>query len=189
MFIVSQPIRCEMKPQKITAKPQHGLVTTWYETTSWLFLQRTGFSFTTNLQKPNYWIRNRPRIECKLWKFTTVQVFWWRLLSYKKIWIKNHQSQPTSMTLWTAREANTDQPCFWLACYFLLSDVLSCPVWSYLLNSTSLSRNMSLAYHSYLFFAYKWAEIQKEQFQYLKTVKLKICCGRKKPARFVSSGD
>jgi len=29
-------------------------------------------------------------------KFTTVQVF---LLSYKKIWIKNHQSQPTSMTL------------------------------------------------------------------------------------------
>ena len=28
MFIVSRPIRCEMKPQKITAKPQHGLVTT-----------------------------------------------------------------------------------------------------------------------------------------------------------------
>ena len=38
---------------------------------------------------------------------------------------------------------------------------------------------MSLAYHSYLFFAYKRAEIQKEQFQYLKTVKLKICRGRK----------
>ena len=38
---------------------------------------------------------------------------------------------------------------------------------------------MSLAYHSYLFFAHKFAEIQKEQFQYLKTVKLKICHGRK----------
>ena len=40
MFIVSCPIRCEMKPQKITAKPQHWLVTTWRETTSWLFLPR-----------------------------------------------------------------------------------------------------------------------------------------------------
>ena len=30
-------------------------------------------------------------------KFTMVQVF---PLSYKKIWIENHQSQPTSMTLW-----------------------------------------------------------------------------------------
>ena len=36
-------------------------------------------------------------------KFTTVRVF---LLSYKKIQIENHQSQPTSMTLWTAREAH-----------------------------------------------------------------------------------
>ena len=30
MFIVSRPIRCEMKPQKITDKPQQGSVTTWY---------------------------------------------------------------------------------------------------------------------------------------------------------------
>ena len=29
MFIVSRPIRCEMKPQKITDKPQQGSVTTW----------------------------------------------------------------------------------------------------------------------------------------------------------------
>ena len=28
MFIVLRPVRCEMKPQKITAKPQHWLVTT-----------------------------------------------------------------------------------------------------------------------------------------------------------------
>ena len=40
MFIVSRPIRCEIKPQKITAKPQHWLVTTWHETMSWLFLLR-----------------------------------------------------------------------------------------------------------------------------------------------------
>ena len=38
MFIVSRPIRCEMKPQNITDKPQNGLITTSYETTSLLFL-------------------------------------------------------------------------------------------------------------------------------------------------------
>ena len=32
--------------------------------------------------------------------------FGWRLLSYKKTWIENHQSQPTSMTVWTACEAH-----------------------------------------------------------------------------------
>ena len=79
-------------------------------------LAQAGFFFqqrvtsSTNLQKPNYWIRNRPRSECKLSKFTSVQFFGWRLLSYKKIRIENHQSQPTSMTLWTAREANTVSP-------------------------------------------------------------------------------
>ena len=36
IFIVSQPIKCEMKPQKITTKPQHGSVT-WFETMSCLF--------------------------------------------------------------------------------------------------------------------------------------------------------
>ena len=46
MLIVSRPIRCEMKPQKITAKPQHWLVTTWHETTSCLFLPRQIFNFT-----------------------------------------------------------------------------------------------------------------------------------------------
>jgi len=34
MFIVSRPIRSEMKPHKITAKPQQGLITTWFETMS-----------------------------------------------------------------------------------------------------------------------------------------------------------
>ena len=45
MFIVSRPIRSEMKPQKITDKPQQGSVTTWYETTSRLFLLQEIFNF------------------------------------------------------------------------------------------------------------------------------------------------
>ena len=35
-----------MKPQKITAKPQRGLVTTRFETTSWLFLPQQIFNST-----------------------------------------------------------------------------------------------------------------------------------------------
>ena len=77
MFIVLRPIRSAMKPQKITAKPQHALVTTWFETTSWLFLPTNRLFFHGNLQKPNYRIQNSPRS-----KLTTVQVF---LLSYKKL--------------------------------------------------------------------------------------------------------
>ena len=46
MLIVSRAIRYEMKPQKITAKPQHWLATTRCETTSWLFLLREIFNFT-----------------------------------------------------------------------------------------------------------------------------------------------
>ena len=39
MFIVLRPIRSEMKPQKITAKPQHELVTwSWFETTNCNFV-------------------------------------------------------------------------------------------------------------------------------------------------------
>ena len=45
MFIVLRPIRCEMKPQKITDKPQQGSVTTWCETTSCPFLLREIFNF------------------------------------------------------------------------------------------------------------------------------------------------
>ena len=45
MFIVSRLIRCEMKPQKITDKPQNGLITTWHETTSSLFHPRGIFNF------------------------------------------------------------------------------------------------------------------------------------------------
>ena len=45
MFIVLRPIRCEMKQQKITDKPQQGSVTTWCETTSCPFLLREIFNF------------------------------------------------------------------------------------------------------------------------------------------------
>ena len=38
-----------------------------------------------------------------------------RFLSHKKIRIENHQSQPTSMTFWPARETNTQENCLWLA--------------------------------------------------------------------------
>ena len=56
MFIVSRPIRCEMKPQEITDKPQQGSVTTWYETTSWLFLQQEIFnSLWISLKKLFFW--------------------------------------------------------------------------------------------------------------------------------------
>ena len=45
LFIVSRSFRCQMKPQKITNKPQQGSVTTWYEKTSWPFCLREIFNF------------------------------------------------------------------------------------------------------------------------------------------------
>ena len=86
MFIVSRPIRCEMKPQKITDKPQQGS-----ETTSLLFLLQEIFNFpfgslwksyfsTTNQHQSLEFgcsetkLPNNPKSDCKLWKFTTLQV-------------------------------------------------------------------------------------------------------------------
>ena len=92
MFVVSRPIRCKIKLQKITDKPQQGSVMTWYETwTSWLFLLQEifnfpfgslwkGYFFTTNLHQSfdSIWSKTKllqsPKSDCKLWKFTTVQV-------------------------------------------------------------------------------------------------------------------
>ena len=45
MFIVLRPIRCEMRLQKVTDKPQQESATTWYETTSWSFRLREIFNF------------------------------------------------------------------------------------------------------------------------------------------------
>ena len=80
MLIVSRPIRCEMKPQKITFKPQQGSATTWYETTSWLFPQifpldlsekaiswpQTNAShLIPSVQKPNYRITLKVTANCE----------------------------------------------------------------------------------------------------------------------------
>jgi len=56
MFIVSRPIRSEMKLKKITAKLQQALVTTWFETTSWLFL-------------PTNWLLFRPTFKNRTAEF------------------------------------------------------------------------------------------------------------------------
>ena len=122
--------------------------------------QRAGrFSSTRNLQyslwislkklffdhkpTPVTWFRlfktklpNRPKSECKLWKFTTVKVgvIGEGFLATKKKRIENHQSQPTSMTFWTVRETNTEKHRLWLAHFFLLSDALSSCVWFCLLD-------------------------------------------------------
>ena len=86
MFIVPRPIRCVMKLQKITDKPQllqQGSVMTRYETLSRPFLLWENFNFPfVSLWKSyflpqtnfSHWIPDWPKSECKLWKFTTVQV-------------------------------------------------------------------------------------------------------------------
>lgn len=148
MFIVSRPIRCEMKPQEITDKPQQGSVTTWYETTSWLFLQQEIFnSLWISLKKlffdhkptPVTWQKSIYRIHLKvsancenLQRYRSAS--WVKVLSYKKTRIENHQSQLTSMTFWTVRETNIGKHRLWLAHVFLLSDALSSCVSSCLLD-------------------------------------------------------
>ena len=119
-------------------------------------------------------------------RFTTVLVF---LLSYKNLWIENRQSQPTSITLWTAHEAHQSAPL--LIGSFFLSNTLSSLVWSYLLDSTSLSRKYVTKHiiHN-LFFAHKisW-NTKKKQFQYLNS-KIEDLLWKKNPARcFESSHD
>ena len=100
-------------------------------------LSRKTVNSRENFWNVYYFATNQKRDETA--KFTTVQVFRWRLLSYKKIRIEKHQSQPTSMTLWTAREAQQSAPLL-IGSLFLLSDALSNLVSSYLVDSTSLSR-------------------------------------------------
>ena len=121
-----------MKPQKITAKPQHALVTTWFEATSWLFFSKE-LAFLPELTFKKQTAEFGIDLEAK---FTTGQVF---LLSYKKIQIKNHQSQATGMTLWSAREAHWSAMCLIGSFFLSFSDMLSSLVWSFLLDSTSLS--------------------------------------------------
>ena len=121
-FIVLQPVTCDMKPRKITDKPLQGSVMTWYEATTWPFLlQESVFLLYLSgkklhniifYQKPTLvtWfclfeikLPNWPKSECKLWKFTMVQVciIGKGSSAAKKYGSKTmHQSQPTSMTFW-----------------------------------------------------------------------------------------
>ena len=90
-FTVSRPIRCEMKPQKVTCQTaagiSHDLI--WSNEVAFSSARNLQFSlciclkklfFTTNqhqsfdfvFSKPK--LLNWPKSECKLWKFTTVQV-------------------------------------------------------------------------------------------------------------------
>lgn len=81
MFIVLRPIRCEMKPQKVTAKPQQlerfGLVTTWHETMLWLFFYHDKISIlpfsnlfhvskTLGMRNFCFWT----------WKYSLLQNYW-----------------------------------------------------------------------------------------------------------------
>ena len=192
MFIVSWPIRCEMKPQKTMDKLQQGSVTTWCKTTRWPFflweifnfpfvsLWKSYFFATANtshlipsVQKSNYWTDLNG---LQLWKFTTVQVHGMG----KKIQ-KIRIEKQLAWRFWTACETKTEEHCLWLAHFFSLRDVLSSCVWSTdpgFLDLTSLLRKNKKC-HSYLFFGDTKAEIRKEKFQYLKTVKLKISYRRK----------
>ena len=80
-------------------------------------------------------------------------------LSYKKIWIKNHQSQPTSMAVLVAIACD----CLFLFCYQICCLAVSDSVCS--MNPFSVL-NLSIISN-------------KEHYYYFQYLKLKICCGRK----------
>ena len=87
-----------------------------------------------SVQKPNYRITLKVTANCEnLQRYRSAS---WVKVSQlqKKKRIENHQSQPTSMTFWTARETNTEKHRLWLVHFFLLSDALSSCVWSCLLD-------------------------------------------------------
>ena len=134
MFIVSWPIICENKPQKITDKPQQGSVTTWYETTSWPFLLRKIFNFPIVSLWKSYFFYHKPTLvtRFRLFRKRNYRIDlkvgancqnlqrcrfapWVMVSQLQKIRIENHQSQPPSMTFWTARDTNAEEHCLWLA--------------------------------------------------------------------------
>ena len=113
------------------------------------FLPQTNTSYASVCSKTK--LPNWPKSECQLWKFTTVQVcvMGEGFSGPKKIRIENHQSQPTSMTFWTASETNTAEHCLWLAHFFLaLRRAVSLGLidWSCLLDLTSLFRIKNVIY-------------------------------------------
>ena len=130
MFIVSWPIRCETKPQKITDKLHQGSLSSTRNlqfslcvSLKKLFLPQTNKShLISSIQKANYRIDLKVSANCEnlqRYRFAS-----WVKSQLQKIWIKNHQSQPTSMTL-TAHKTNTEEDCLWLAHFFSFSDALT----------------------------------------------------------------
>ena len=126
MFIISRPIRCEIKPQKMTDKSQQGSVKTWYETTSWPFLLRQIFNKSSifpsylsekaifflpqtntidlipSVQKPNYQIDLKARAN-----YENLQ--WYRFMSWVKVTQlpKNMDQKPLIPVIcWTASAWN-----------------------------------------------------------------------------------
>ena len=76
MFIVSRPIRCEMRQQKVTDKPQDELVTTWQETMSWLFLPREIFNFSNTVSDPVYSIQHRFSVRYRSYILFCLNISW-----------------------------------------------------------------------------------------------------------------
>ena len=134
MFIVSRPIRSEMKPQKITDKPQQGSVTTWYKTMSWPFLLWEIFNFPTvslwksyflpqtntshlipSVQKPNYWIDLKLSVNCE-----NLQQYWLASTT-KKYGLKttNHSQIAWSFQL-HMKQTQRNIACDWLIFFLAL---------------------------------------------------------------------
>ena len=184
MFIVSRPIRREIKLQKMTGKQQQGSVTTWYETTSWpFFFYKKSSMFRLDLsEKAIFWLKNqhqsldsvcsktklpnRPKSECKLWKFTTAKV---EVIGKGLLATKNYASKATnhSQLSWPfelyVKQTPRSIACDWLI--FSCCQTRCLVVWSCLPDWL----HFSIKCRPYLFFGDNKGEVEKE-IKYLKRV-------------------
>ena len=147
MFIVSRPIRCEMKPQKITDKPQQGSVTTWCEKTSWPFLLREIFNVPFASLWKSYFL---PQTNTRLFKNQTTELTY-KWVPIVKIFNGTGSRRSSATKIYGSKTTNHSQlawpfellNCTWnkhrgtllvIGSFFLflrgLSDALSSCVWS-----------------------------------------------------------
>ena len=76
------------------------------------FLPQTNSShLIPSVKKPNYRIDRTNCENLQRYRFAS----WAKVSQLPKTRIENHQSQPSSMIFWTARETNTEEHCLWLA--------------------------------------------------------------------------
>ena len=179
MFIVSWPISCEMKPQKVTDNFLLQEIFNFPFVSLWksYFLPQTNTShLIPSVQMPYYRTNLKVSANCENSRYRfapRVKVF-----QLQKKRIENHLSQPTSTTFWTASETNREEYCLWLAHFFSLSDTLSSCVWStdpvFL-----IQHRFSVKCPSYLFFGITKPKSRKRNFSIWKMVKLKLSCRRK----------